>query len=78
MRNFAIASANMGRRNHALHVLLEMNTQDDIICIQEPWWGHVGTKRADGELWGVDVQGGAATQNGGANTPSLTLARGPR
>ena len=60
MRNFTIASANMGRRNHALHVLLEMNTQDDIICIQEPWWGCIGTKRADHDRWGVDVRGGAA------------------
>ncbi len=60
MRNFSIGSANMGRRNHALHVLLETNDLDDILCIQEPWWGRIGTKRADGEKWGIDARGGAA------------------
>ena len=60
MRNFSIASANMGRRNHAQHVMLEMNMEDDIICIQEPWWGRIGTMRADGEKWGADARGGAA------------------
>ena len=60
MRNFSIASANMGRRNHAQHVMLEMNTEDDIICVQEPWWGRIGTTRADGEKWGTDARGGAA------------------
>ena len=60
MHNFTITSANMGCQNHVLHLLLEMNTQDDIICIQEPWWGHIGTKHANDELWGVDVQGSAA------------------
>jgi len=60
MHNFSIGSANMGRRNHALHVLLETNELDDILCIQEPRWGRIGTKRADGEKWGIDARGGAA------------------
>ena len=51
MHNFSIASANMGRRNHAQHVMLETNSEDDIIYIQEPWWGRIGTKQADGEKW---------------------------
>ena len=64
MCNFFITLANMGCCNHALHIMLEMNILDDIICIQEPWWGHIGTQRLDGEMWGMDVQGGTAVTIG--------------
>ena len=40
--------------------MLEMNMEDEIICIQEPWWGRIRMTQADGEKWGVDVRGGVA------------------
>ncbi|KAH8995554.1 hypothetical protein EDB86DRAFT_3077579 [Lactarius hatsudake] len=59
---YSIASVNMGRRNQAMHVLLESNTQDDILCVQEPWFSRIGTSRADHLKEGRDILGGAANQ----------------
>jgi hypothetical protein len=78
MSNFSIASANMGRRNHALHAMLEINKTDDIISVQEPWWGKIGTKRADDEHWGVDVRGGAANSKWYGSTLTPRQEEEPR
>lgn len=60
MSKFAIAAVNMWRCNAATHALLATNDKDDIILVQEPWWGRIGTKRSDDEPEGKEVLGGAA------------------
>ena len=60
MSNYAFASVNMRRRNEATHALLNENDMDDILFIQEPWFGRIGTKRSDTEAQGKQVMGGAA------------------
>ncbi|KAH9006050.1 hypothetical protein EDB84DRAFT_1573029 [Lactarius hengduanensis] len=62
MYSFTIASVNMRRRNAAMHALLETNETDDILLVQEPWFGHIGTKRADNEREGEEILGGTAHQ----------------
>ncbi|KAH9025146.1 hypothetical protein EDB84DRAFT_1564157 [Lactarius hengduanensis] len=56
-------SVNMGRRNPATHTLLQLNDEDDILCVQEPWWGRIGVKRADRFENGEEVFGAAAHTN---------------
>jgi hypothetical protein len=43
MISFSFATINMRRRNATMHVLLATNTEDDILFIQEPWFGAIGT-----------------------------------
>ncbi|KAH9019876.1 hypothetical protein EDB85DRAFT_2153449 [Lactarius pseudohatsudake] len=45
-----------------MHALLETNLQDNILCVQEPWFSRIGTRWADKEKYGVDVLGGAVNQ----------------
>ena len=59
MSTFSIASINMRRRNGAMHALLNTNETDDILLIQEPWFGPIGVGRDDFLRNGVDVLGGA-------------------
>ena len=60
MSNYAFASVNLRRRNEATHALLNENDTDDVLFIQEPWFGRIGTKRSDTEAQGKQVMGGAA------------------
>ena len=60
MSKYAFASVNMRRRNEATHALLNVNDTDDILFIQELWFGRIGTKRLDTEAQGKQVMGGAA------------------
>ena len=53
----------MRRRNAAMHSLLETNEDDDILCVQEPWFDKIGTARKDSAREGVDVLGGASHRN---------------
>ena len=41
-------------------MLLNENDTDDVLFIQEPWFGRIGTKRLDTEAQGKQVMGGAA------------------
>lgn len=59
MHLFSFASVNMRRRNAIMHTLLNTNTDDDILFVQEPWFGRIGNLRADGEREGKEVYGGA-------------------
>jgi Endonuclease/Exonuclease/phosphatase family len=43
-----------------MHSLLNSNKQADIILVQEPWHGKIGTTRSDSNPEGVKVLGGAA------------------
>jgi hypothetical protein len=67
MISFSFATINMRRRNAAMHTLLATNSLDDILFIQEPWFGAIGTARSDDSIKGKEVLGGAAS-------PKWTLA----
>jgi hypothetical protein len=42
-----------------MHSLLETNTEDDVLFVQEPWFDRIGVERSDRAKDGVDVHGGA-------------------
>src|ERR1700677_4726534 len=67
-RKLSFASVNMRQRNAAMHVLLNTNFEDDVLFVQEPWFNPVGTTRADAEINGKDVLGGAATTTAGTSS----------
>ena len=60
MYKCSILSANMRRMNAAMHALLSTNEEDDLLCIQEPWFNRIGVQRSDKEKHGKDISGGAA------------------
>jgi hypothetical protein len=72
MRKFSFASVNMRRRNTAMHALLNDNGEDDLLCVQEPWFNPVGTARCDDKIQGKDILGGAANPKWRLAYPSLT------
>jgi hypothetical protein len=72
MRKFSFASVNMRRRNAAMHALLNDNGEDDLLCVQEPWFNPVGTARCDNMIQGKDVLGGAANPKWRLAYPSFT------
>jgi hypothetical protein len=41
-----------------MHVLLNDNGEDDLLCVQELWFNPVGTARCDDKYQGKDVLGG--------------------
>ena len=55
-----ILSVNMRRMNAAMHALLSTNEEDDLLCVQEPWFSRIGVRRDDKERKGTDISGGAA------------------
>ena len=59
MTDFSITSINMRHRNGTMHALLNTNETDDILLIQELWFGPIGIGRDDYLCSGVDVLGGA-------------------
>jgi hypothetical protein len=67
MISFSFATVNMRWRNTAMHALLATNNSDDILFIQEPWFGAIGTARCNISIKGKEVLGGAAS-------PKWTLA----
>jgi hypothetical protein len=62
----------MRRRNAAMHALLNDNGEDDLLCMQEPWFNPVGMARCDNRIQGKDVLGGAANPRWRLAYPSLT------
>jgi hypothetical protein len=72
MRKFSFASINMRRRNAAMHVLLNDNTEEDVLFVQEPWFNPVGTARCDTMYQGKDVLGGVAHPKWRLAYPSFT------
>jgi hypothetical protein len=72
MHKFSFASVNMRRHNAAMHVLLNDNGEDDLLCIQEPWFNPVGMARCDDKINGKDVLGGAANPRWRLAYPSVT------
>ena len=55
-----------------MHSLLTTNVTDDLICITEPWFNHIGTARSDTLRDGCDVLGGAAHPNWDIQYPYFT------
>lgn len=39
-----LLAINMRHMNAAMHVLLSTNEEDDILCIQEPWFSRIGVQ----------------------------------
>ena len=50
----------MRQMNAAMHALLSTNEEDDLLCVQEPWFNRIGVQRSDKSKHGKDVSGGAA------------------
>jgi hypothetical protein len=55
-----------------MHALLNDNNEDDLLCVQEPWFNPVGTARCDNMIQGKDVLGGAANPKWRLAYPSFT------
>jgi hypothetical protein len=55
-----------------MHALLNDNEEDDLLCVQEPWFNPVGTARCDNMIQGKDVLGGAAHPKWRLAYPSFT------
>jgi hypothetical protein len=55
-----------------MHTLLNDNNEDDLLCVQEPWFNPVGTARCDNMIQGKDVLGGAANPKWRLTYPSFT------
>jgi hypothetical protein len=72
MCKFSFASVNMRRRNAAMHVLLNDNMEEDLLCIQEPWFNLVGMACCDDMFNGKDILGGAANPRWRLAYPSFT------
>jgi hypothetical protein len=72
MHKFSFALVNMRRCNAAMHALLNDNGEDDLLCVQEPWFNPVGTARCDDKINGKDVLGGAANPRWRLAYPSVT------
>jgi hypothetical protein len=55
-----------------MHALLNNNGEDDLLCVQEPWFNPVGTARCDNKIQGKDVLEGAANPRWRLTYPSIT------
>ena len=58
-----------------MHALLNTNVDDDILCVQEPWFGEIGTRRDDRERTGKSILGGAANAQWTLHYPSFANKR---
>jgi hypothetical protein len=61
MSNIHIMSVNMCHSNVLTHALLASDPPADIILIQEPWYGHIGTRWSDTDPVGTNTLGGVAS-----------------
>ena len=69
MPKLSFTSINMRRRNAFMHVLLNNNNADDILFVQELWFGQIGTKRSDADSQGKEVWGGTANPKWTLHSP---------
>jgi hypothetical protein len=72
MHKFSFASVNMRRCNAAMHTLLNDNSEDDLLFIQEPWFNPVGMAQCDDRIQGRDVLGGVVNPKWCLAYPSFT------
>ena len=61
--------------NAAMHALLHTNTDDDILAVQEPWFGRVGVVRDDRSREGKDSFGSAAYHEWDISYPYHTTTK---
>ena len=62
----------MRRRNTMMHMLLNLNLEDGILFIQEPWFGNIGVARDDALREGREVLGGVGNLKWNAFYPHFT------
>ena len=72
MSYFNISTVNMRRRNAMMHTILNSNLEDDILFIQEPWFGNIGVARDDALREGREVYGGVGNPKWNAYYPYFT------
>jgi hypothetical protein len=60
MASISLLFVNMCHHNVASHSLLNSNKLANIILVQEPWHGKIGTTCSDVNPEGVDILGGMA------------------
>jgi hypothetical protein len=75
MASVSLLFVNMCHRNAAMHSLLNSNKQVDIILVQEPWHGKIGTACLDVNPKGVDILGGAANPMWDCIYPKTNLGK---
>ena len=63
---------------YTVHALLATNKTDDLLCIQEPWFSHIGVACVDDEWDGQDVLEGAAHPNWDLTTFTILGTNGLR
>jgi hypothetical protein len=61
-----------------MHSLLETNTEDDVLFVQEPWFDRIGVARSDRERNRIDIHGGLTTWTGNSSILTLLTTRGLR
>src|ERR1700730_10631253 len=67
-RPFTIVTVNVRRSNERTHALLQSSTAD-IVLLQEPWYGTIGTTRSDLDPTGTPTKGLVAYPSLGAAPP---------
>ena len=72
MSYFNLSTVNMRCRNAMMHTLLNSNNEDDILFIQEPWFGNIGTVRDDALREGREVFGGVGNPKWNTFYPHFT------
>ena len=72
MSKFSFTSVNMWRCNAEMHALLNGNLEDDILFVQELWFGRIETARDDMLHSGKSVLGGAANAQWTLHYPCFT------
>jgi hypothetical protein len=70
-----LLSINMRRRNAAMHSLLETNTEDDVLFVQEPWFDRIGVERSDHAREGWTCTEELTTRTGSFSTRTLLTIR---
>jgi hypothetical protein len=60
MYKYNLLAANMRQMNATMHALLNQNMNDDLLFIQEPWFGTIGNTCTDTQRTGTETLGGAA------------------
>ena len=69
---------NVARSNARMHFILNTFTDYDILFLQEPWWGRIGTARSITDPAGLDVKGSVACPAWDFFLPHITQDQTPR